>query len=214
MTIDGIKLKFRNAYIRITSKMRGKKILNRNFTIISNNCWGGLVYESYGLEKQTPTVGMFFMPEEYIRFVSNLKHYTQCEMTFVEPDESRHKDFYKIDSRFGTYPIARVDDIEIALLHFHSKEEAKLKWERRCKRINWDNMLIKMNDQNQCKFEHVKDFISLSHKNKVFFTVKKNWKMNGVTVIESKNTDCCGLFDEPFGASKKLNVNQLINELN
>lgn len=40
----------------------------REFTIISNNCWGGTVYESYGLPKQSPTVGMFVMPRDFETF--------------------------------------------------------------------------------------------------------------------------------------------------
>lgn len=74
MSVNGFKLLLRNKYIRSTSNFRKRKINNIDFTIISNNCWGGLVYESYGLPKNSPTVGMFFMAEEYIKFVSNLKY--------------------------------------------------------------------------------------------------------------------------------------------
>ena len=95
MSVNGFKLLLRNKYIRSTSNFRKRKINNIDFTIISNNCWGGLVYESYGLPKNSPTVGMFFMAEEYIKFVSNLKYYTQdCEMRFVPPEQARHRDFY------------------------------------------------------------------------------------------------------------------------
>ncbi len=221
MTLDGIKLKFRNKYLRITAKMRGKKLQKKSFTIISNNCWGGLVYESYGIDKQTPTVGMFFMAEEYIKFISNLEYYTKCEMQFVEPEKSRHKKFYALDSKFGSYPIARVGDVEIALLHYHYEEDAKEKWNRRCKRINWDHLLIKMNDQNECSVDHVNAFLSLPFKNKVFFTVReelksavaKNKTEREIVYLKSNSKNCCGLFDEPFGASKKMNINDLINSI-
>ncbi len=215
MTLSGIKLKLRNAYIKITSKNRKKKIKNTNFTIISNNCWGGIVYESYNLPKNSPTVGMYFMAEEYIKFVSNLAYYTQeCKMSFISPESARHKDFYALDNRFGSYPIAIIGDVEIALLHFHSEAEAIDKWERRCKRINWNKLLVKMNDQNGCEHKHAEKFMNLPINNKLFMSVRNDFlDIPGVTFLKSKNTTHCGLFDEPFGASKKLNVNQLINSL-
>ncbi|WMJ84227.1 DUF1919 domain-containing protein [Oscillospiraceae bacterium LTW-04] len=215
MTLDGILLGLRNNYVKASSNYRRKKLDTTNFTIISNNCWGGIVYESYGLPKQTPTVGMFFMAEEYLKFVSNLRHYVEdCEMIFVEPDQARHKNYYMNDKRFGSYPIARLDDVEIAMLHFHSREEAAFKWKSRCERINWESMLVKMNDQNVCKKEHAEQFMKLPFKNKVFFTVKKDWiDIHGITVLKSKNTNCCGVLDEPFGASTMFNVNKLINKI-
>ena len=57
-----------------------KKIKDKEFTIISNNCWGGMIYESYGLQKQTPTVGLFIMPDDYIKFLRNLREYVSQEI--------------------------------------------------------------------------------------------------------------------------------------
>lgn len=214
MTLNGVLLWIRNSYIRTTSKIRKQKINKTDFTIISNNCWSGIIYESYGLPKQSPTVGMFFMAEEYLKFVSNLKYYVEdCELCFIDPEQSRHKEFYKKNKKFGTYLIGRLDDVEITMLHFHSKEEATLKWKRRCERINWDHMIVKMNDQNGCKKEYAEQFMKLPFENKLFFTVK-NWSdIKGITILNSKNKDCCGMFDEPFGSSKKMNINQLINKI-
>lgn len=215
MLINGIMLNLRNSYIRRTAFLRRKKINKTEFTIISNNCWAGLVYESYGLPKQTPTVGMYFMADEYIKFVSDLRHYTSCEMSFIEPLKARHRDFYVQDKRFGTYPIAMVDDVEIALLHYRTEKEASEKWKRRCKRIQWDHLLVKMNDQNGCSRENMESFIKLPYSNKVFFTVRKDWKGCGkcIAYIPSRNIEQCGFYDEPFGASKKFNINQLVSKL-
>ena len=54
---ETIRLKFRNnIYLPLTSALRRKQLDDENFTIISNNCWGGTIYESYGIKKQSPTV--------------------------------------------------------------------------------------------------------------------------------------------------------------
>ena len=42
----------------------------------------GMVYESYNLPKQSPTVGLFFMASDYILFVSDLKEYLSADLTF------------------------------------------------------------------------------------------------------------------------------------
>lgn len=56
LNVESINLRI-NKFIRCHfSNIRKKKIKNTNFTIISNNCWGGMIYESYALKKQTPTV--------------------------------------------------------------------------------------------------------------------------------------------------------------
>lgn len=92
-SIEAIRLKFRNdIYIPLTCKHRGRKLKNTNFTIISNNCWGGMIYESYNLPKESPTVGLFFMAKDYIEFLSDLKGYINGKLTFINPEESRWKD--------------------------------------------------------------------------------------------------------------------------
>ena len=214
MSLEGIKTRLRNYYIRVTATKRQKKLSNKDFTIISNNCWGGLVYESYNLEKQTPTVGMYFAPEEYLRFLSNLEYYIcHCEMTFVAPEQARHKMLYRQDKRFGSFPIARVGDVEIAMLHYHSEEEAKAKWKRRCSRVNWDKLIVKMNDQNGCTLEHAKAFAQLPFAHKVFLTVN-DWDVGTCTAkVPASGHRYITSTQEPFGESKYLNVNQLINSL-
>ena len=33
---------------------------NKSFSIISNNCWGGIVYDIFGLQYRSPTIGCYF----------------------------------------------------------------------------------------------------------------------------------------------------------
>lgn len=49
------------------------------------------------------------------------------------------------------------------------EQEAREKWERRIKRINWDKLLVKFNDQNGCTETEVNRFMGLPYKNKLFF---------------------------------------------
>ena len=148
------------------SKFRKKKLLNNDFSIISNNCWAGWVYRRYGVEYKTPTVGLFIMPSDYIIFLKNLKEYIEMDMEFIKPEDSKYKEYISSkDKRFGSYPIGKLNDIEIHFLHYKSSKEAYEKWNRRKQRINFKNLIVKFNDQNGCSYEEVKEFFKLPYNN-------------------------------------------------
>lgn len=227
-SIEGFRLKFRNnIYIPATCKKRRTKLKNTDFTIIANNCWAGTIYEAYHLPKGSPTIGMFFMAKDYIAFLSDLKGFIGGKLTFIKPEESRWKDMPQVsaDKRFGQYPIGVLSNgknsIEIFFLHYHSEQEAREKWERRIRRINWDKLLVKFNDQNGCTETDVNDFMKLPFKNKVFFTCKK-WPSDiqtkqprgGYTVIKQfpKHDNIMASY-EPFGKSKYIDITSVLNNL-
>lgn len=120
-----------------------------------NTSWGGMIYESYNLPKESPTVGMFFIAKDYIEFLSDLKGYVNGKLTFISPTKSRWKDIPQIseDKRFGSYPVGVLSNgknsIEIFFLHYHSEQEVREKWERRVKRINWNKLLVKFKWKNK-----------------------------------------------------------------
>ncbi len=216
MTYEGFRLRLLSLDRMLFRKSRNKKLTNKDFTIISNNCWGGMIYESYGLRKDTPTAGLFFMADDYIKFLSDLRGNTSKELTFIDPNTSRYADELRKDARFGSYPIGKIDDIEIMFLHVHSEQEAKEKWERRCKRINWDKLIVKFNDQNGCTEEHAKKYAELPFEHKLFFTVH-DWpvkKWDGLIVVKQRTgEDFVTTSHEPFVGSKYINITELINSL-
>ncbi len=61
MTYEGFRLRVLKYVRKVPAKLRRKALRFTDFTIISNNCWGGMIYESYNLPKQSPTVGLFLM---------------------------------------------------------------------------------------------------------------------------------------------------------
>ena len=76
---------------------------NKNFSIISNNCWGGRIYQRYGLQYTSPTVGLLFFADEYIRFLSDIKYYLSLDLEFIPKTESRYYQFYSDKNKY--YPI-------------------------------------------------------------------------------------------------------------
>lgn len=53
---------------------------NRDFSILSNNCWGGAVYDTFSLQYKTPTIGLYLMAEDYINFLENQSYYLKLDL--------------------------------------------------------------------------------------------------------------------------------------
>lgn len=214
MTYEGIRLRILKIKRKLFANIRQQKINKKDFTIISNNCWGGMIYESYNLPKQSPTVGMYFFADDYIKFVKDLKNNLEKELIFIKPEDSKWFEEIKNNKKIGTYPIGKIDDIEIFFLHYKDEKEADEKWKRRTKRINWDNLIIKFNDQNRCNYKNVRDFYDLDYKNKIFFTAK-DWNIEEkyIKINQPFEKEFIKASYEPFGASKYIDINQYINNI-
>ena len=215
MTYEGLRLKILALKRIKLANIRKKKINKEKFTIISNNCWGGEVYESYNLIKQSPTIGLFFMASDYIKFIKNIHYYLDQPLKFIDPQTSTNIDYFENDKFYGNYPVAKLGDIEIFFMHYKSEKEVIQNWNRRVKRINWDHILYKFNDQNGCTLKEIKEFSELPVKHKICFTVRKDFEKysNVVRVKSPKSHSFVYASYEPFGNNKDVNVNELINSL-
>jgi uncharacterized protein (DUF1919 family) len=173
------KLKGYYLYIRLHTyklaeylycSIQRKRIANTDFTIISNNCWGGGVYEDLGLPYKTPTVGLFFFAPCYLKFIQNIGEYTKMNLEFI--DVSKYDKANKLKSEHN-YPIGLLGvDIEIHFLHYKTKEEAVEKWNRRKQRINFDNLFFAFSDSEGYDLNELRQFDTLPYP-KVFFSSHK-----------------------------------------
>lgn len=164
-------MKLRNAVIKIKNNLiktsNRMKLSNKNFSIISNNCWGGFVYQKFGLKYTSPTIGLFFMGEDYVKFCKKLEYYTSLELVFIPFETSKNA---LLLNRNEGYPVGVLDDIEIYFMHYKSEQEAKLKWEKRCARINFNNIIFKISQREGYTKKDIQDFMKLKWKNKIAFS--------------------------------------------
>lgn len=133
---------------------------NRKPTIIASNCNGGVIYHDLGLQFYSPTINLFFYPEDYLRFISDLKYYLSLEMLQVEETNAK-------------WPVGQLGDVKIQFMHYKSFKEARIKWEERKKRINYDNLFFLFTDRDGATYEQLKIFDEMPLKNKVVFTAHK-----------------------------------------
>lgn len=122
---------------------RIRSLQNKNFSIISNNCWGGQVYRSYGLPYTSPTIGLFIMPKDYIKFISDLTYYLEKDLKFIYRNQSKYR-IYLEEHVDHNCPIGILEDIEIIFLHYTSENDAYNNWNRRKKRVNFENVLLNL----------------------------------------------------------------------
>jgi uncharacterized protein (DUF1919 family) len=217
ISVETLRLKLRNQIIIPLTRNRRKHGLRVNeFTILSNNCWAGTVYESYGMQKMTPTIGMFIMPADYLKLINRLEDYTRLPLVFIKPNDSKWRDALEHKNNWGTYLIGRLGDVELHMVHYHDEGAAKVKWESRVKRIRYDRLIFKFNDQNGCTPEQIHEFMALPLQYKICFVASEQMQMTpDVILIRQPHRYCDGIkaSREPFGKSKYIDMTTYINRL-
>lgn len=199
----------------LTRKYRFSKNQNalkrKDFTIISNNCWGGMTSEVYGLQKSSPTVGCYFYADDYLKFIEHLAHYISLDLAFISADEAKHKDWI-YDDGSEKYPIGQLGDIEIIFLHYPNKEIAKEKWDRRCKRINWDNLVFKFSHQNHFTYQDLERFDKMSLPGKKILFVNNPMPELSCALYYPGYEDKDYLLNDTFWGHRYFDVSKFLNE--
>lgn len=135
------------------------KLKKSKISIISNNCWGGTVYNTLGMECLSPFKNLFLEDDSYLRMLSNLEYYLRCE-----PEEGG---FAKDIHNGKKYPILKFDDVLVHCNHDDIFETAMNNWKRRVKKINRNNLFIEMYTDNRLSAER---FCQLNkYSNKICF---------------------------------------------
>lgn len=203
---------------RIFAKKNRIKLNNTDFTIISNNCWGGIAYEYFGLLKQSPTIGGYFFAEDYLRFITHLEDYINMEIEIISLEESRHKKEI-INSGTPNAIIGRLSNdselqpVEIIFLHYKNKNIVIDKWNRRKERINYNNLIFKFSFQNGCTKEQLEIFdkLQLSGKKIMFINKAEDLKNYSCAVYYHGFEDNSQIDNDTFYWNRYFDVIKFIN---
>lgn len=190
-----------------------KKLSNKDFTLISNNCWGGGIYEDLGLPYTTPTVGLFFHGPCYLSFLEGLKFYLQETIVFIAESKYEIANSKRQDNQ-DFYPIGLLGDIEIHFLHYHSKEEALEKWNRRKVRINFDNIFVELGQNELVDYKLMKRFDNLPYKNKLLFSGQNHEDLKSLVWLKYRQDfeDVGDLYTDRNVWRPEFNVVEWLNE--
>lgn len=123
---------------RLWQKITLGKLKSNDFTIIADDCWAAEIYRKLGLQYKTPCVGLMIKAPCFIRLIENFETKISKPLEFVQA--SKYSDI-----SHPTYPIGVLDgDVEIHFYHYSSEKSAARSWQRRAGRINFNNLLFKI----------------------------------------------------------------------
>ena len=157
--------------------------------IISDNCWAYGVYKRLNLKYNSPFIGTYIHSPDYIKLLSNLDDYLNCQLVPIEFNKTIHHTKYKVSSYPQTY-ICKLNDIEIIFYHrTDSLDECIAKWYKRRDRLisNKDKIIVKISNEfiifSNVRYDNfdsiLEKFYSLPYKIKLSFTSRKfNYPLN------------------------------------
>lgn len=184
---------------------------DKNFSIICNNCLGGLIYQHYNIEYRSPTVGLFFLAKDFVKFLNDINFYLSKQLEFITPKESMYYEDFKQFEDALKFPIAKLHDIEVFFMHYKSEEEAREKWNRRTSRINWNNLRIILSENETFNYEILKQFDALPFNNKVCFTKDDYSEIKSSCCIEEMKEP--GRLWEVETVMKHFNITEFISAI-
>ena len=143
------------------------KILGEK-TLLTNTCIGGRLYHDYNQKFLSPTIDLYIKPKDFVKFCCNLKVYLGYELV---KDENK---------KINNFVVAKLNDIYIYFSHTnYTFEIAKQNWERRKKRINYEDVIVITTDRctidesvKRCDAITIQEFGNIPYK-KVIFTAKE-----------------------------------------
>ncbi|MCM1066207.1 MAG: DUF1919 domain-containing protein [Muribaculaceae bacterium] len=163
------------------------------FCVISNNCFGGRLYQDLELPYGTPTAGMFIIMADFIEFCKHLPHYLrEAELTFVPDSKWEHIRQRRRDENLS-YPIGLLDGkVELHFLHYASEEEARSKWLRRAARVDFDKVVVAGLQIYGVSDADYRDFETIPYSRKYFFTTAQHEGCPSEIVLPTDGPDTVG----------------------
>lgn len=162
-----LKRKIRQYFKVYFDSREQRSLSNKDFVIVSRNCWGGQIYQQLNMPYNTPFVGLFFYGPCYMKLLKDFDRYMGVDLNFIPV--SKYKDAK------NDYPIGVLDDIEIHFQHYSNEDEAHSKWNRRKKRMllqqDKNHYFFMICDRRGVTPEDLTDFHGLPFKNKVSFSI-------------------------------------------
>ena len=182
--------RFRYIYIvRKYLRMGGVK------SFVSSNCFAGRLYQDFDMEYTSPTVGLWFLPADYVEFCKKMPYFLNSEIIWTECSKTEIGNLNR-EKAEHYYPMGLIDGkIEVHFLHYDSCIEAWKKWKRRAKRIDYEHAFFIGMDQNGCTEADIKAFDALPFRKKVFFSSKP---VEGDSVIFIPEFQAQGYVGDPY----------------
>ncbi len=187
---------------------------NKDFSIIGNDCIAGSIYHKFGVQYKSPTIWTYIFPGDYIRLLENLEWYLNQPMEFRA--KSQHVCVLTdrtgcVLNRYHNYPIGVLGgNVEIQFTHCKTESEALDQWNKRIKRMNWNNLFIVFNDDSELTEEYFEKFTKLDFEHKLWISPKSkrvgfNYTVFVKDYLSGANNFCFRTWEKNVNLAKWLN---------
>ncbi len=166
-----------------------------DFTILSQNCIGGVFYHDMRLEFASPTINLYFDAPDFLRFTGNLEHCLAQDLQMRWDKE---------------YPIGLLGDVTIYFMHYDSCTEARDAWLRRAKRIRKDRIVVLSTDRNGFGPEEYEEWKKIPYK-KLLYTAHSEYRDDSIYFPEYADLDSV---PDLLNGKKFYKSNRLVKLLN
>ena len=192
-------LRINRFFRKAINKANRKRLINKEFSLLCNNCNGGIISHDLGLQFRAPTVNMFFYSDHFLRFCESFEYY--IAQPLIPCENPRHKPEIE-------YPVCNLGDLELHFLHYSSFEQAKEKWDARTARLNRENIFVMWTFFGGTDEQTMARFDQLPFKNKVAFTEKPFPQYKSACYIRGFEEQGLGVLSQFDGLRGKRVIDQ------
>lgn len=175
------------------------QLIKNKITILSDDCWGGYVYHNLYMQFYSPLVNIYWQKKDFIKFIQKPEYYLKQPL-MIEREGNIRGNACPIGS-LGT------DEEKVCMEFVHSVcfADAESFWDRRKKRINFDNLFIKLgiDATDEYREEYLNAFADVKQKKICFYSGEtdiegvlylkrfEKYVRTGSTMGTIKYHDCC-----------------------
>ena len=141
------------------------RLRREGISFVSDNCWGGLMYNTLGLEMRSPFINMFIRREHFARLLRDLPGYLAQPLVPLRLRQGQ----------LGStvYPIAALGDVEIHLNHVFTPAQLQdyaRAWYRRTDRFLFDRVMVQTNFETPAIWQRDREAFAALPWPKIAFT--------------------------------------------
>ena len=140
-------------------------------TLISNNCVAASIYQKLKLRYDSPTIWLHILPEQYVKFCTNLEYYLKQPITPATLTDWHREKIAKLYwGQVPEFPYGLCDDILLIFQHYPDYETAAKAWARRVDRVDLDDIGFIFFARNEGQTPYLWDFIKQDFPHTAVFT--------------------------------------------
>lgn len=167
------------------------KVKQSHITLITESCYGGLIYHRYGLQFTSPFINIRINQYDYLKILENFEYYIKQPLVLKHEWDSRDKFSVTtmrkgIDWGFCGFPVFFLGDVEVNAVHAYDVNDFQNKWTERKDRMNFENLFAMMVIEND---EIAERFSALQFDHKLGFYYKDTGLKDILYLKEYDNHD-------------------------